>query len=87
MKQAILSILPGDYIWNVCGLAKITTIHAQGISEVDGMAYCCFYTEFGHDSKMSGSIRENRAIYKDGYLCDTSILQFIPNHKSSDFIN
>jgi len=87
MKQQILDIKVGDYIWNVCGLAEITSIHAKGISTVDNMAYCCFYTKFGADSTISGSIRENRAEYKDGYLVDNSILQFIPKHKAKDFIN
>jgi hypothetical protein len=87
MKQAILNIQVGSLIWNVCGLAEIVEITAKGISTVDNAAYCCFKTKFGSNgSTMSGSIRENRAEYKDGYLLDSSIAQFIPNHKASDFI-
>lgn len=86
MKQAIMNISVGHYIWNISGLAKIVSITAKGYSSVDNAAYCCFTTDFGNESTLSGSIRENRASYKDGYLIDNSIEQFIPTHKAADFI-
>lgn len=51
------------------------------------MAYCCYKTQFGSEitTTMTGSIRENRATEKDGYLLDSLISQFLVNHKASDF--
>ncbi len=86
MKQIIQSLKVGDYVWNVCGLAPIVEITGRGTSEVDGMDYICFTTRFSKDSTISGSIRENRAVIKDGYIVDNTILQFIPNHIPADFI-
>lgn len=82
----ILSLQVGQKVWNVCGLDEVVEIHAKGISSVDGAAYVCFYTKFGaNGGKMSGSIRANSLEFKDGFMIDRIVQQWVQGHKAENF--
>jgi hypothetical protein len=86
LKNSIQDLKVGDLVWNVCGLAPIVEIIKTGYSDITG-SYCYAKTRFSKDSTMTFSVFQTKAILKDGYLCNTDYLQFIPNHKEKDFIN
>ena len=85
LKMHIQELTVGSLVWNVCGIAPIVEIVKVGYSELLG-SYCHAKTKFSDTSTMSFFICQNKAVLKDGYLCNTDYLQFIPTHKATDFI-
>lgn len=62
-RQEIENMKVGDYFPNIFGkLKKITNIYAKQ-EDTNGKLFCCFYQEFGKDSKMSNSVKEGRIPY------------------------
>lgn len=83
-KMPIQELKVGDKVWNVCGLATISEIVKVGYSETLG-SYIHGTTRFSKDSTMTFFISQQKVVLKDGFLCNSDIVQFIKSHKAGDF--
>lgn len=61
-REQIDNLMVGDIVPNCFGeLRPITTIHAKR-EDINGKLFACFYTKFGDNSALSGSLKEGEAI-------------------------